>query len=68
MYLGKNVIRHFIANTHLTKMFVVLGFGEKQSSPTLTREFVTVKPSVFKESKPSVFFGSVETLVETASM
>jgi len=52
----------------LTKMFVVFGFGEKQSSPTLTRVFVTVKPSTFRESKPSVFLGSVDALVDTASM
>jgi hypothetical protein len=36
---------------------VVFGLGEKQSSPTLTRVFVTVNPSTLSESKPSVFFG-----------
>jgi hypothetical protein len=38
-------------------MLVVFGFGEKQSSPTLTRVFVTVRPSTLSESKPSVFLG-----------
>jgi hypothetical protein len=40
-----------------TKMLVVLGFGEKQSSPMSTRVFVTVRPLTFSESNPSVFFG-----------
>jgi hypothetical protein len=38
-------------------MLVVLGFGEKQSSPTLTRVLRTVRPSTLSESKPSVFLG-----------
>lgn len=38
-------------------MLVVFGLGEKQSSPTLTRVFVTVRPSTLSESKPSVFLG-----------
>jgi hypothetical protein len=38
-------------------------FRRKQSSPTLTRVFVTVSPSTFRESKPSVFLGRVYVVV-----
>lgn len=41
-----------------TKTLVVLGFGERQSSPISTRVFVTVNPSTLSVSKPSVFLGS----------
>jgi hypothetical protein len=40
-----------------TKIFVVLGLGEKQSSPISMRVLVTLRPSTFNESKPSVFLG-----------
>lgn len=40
-----------------TKILVVLGFGEKQSSPMSTRVLVTVRPLTFSESNPSVFLG-----------
>ena len=40
-----------------TKMFVVFGFGEKQSSPISTRVLVTRSPSTLRESNPSVFLG-----------
>jgi hypothetical protein len=40
-----------------TRMLVVLGLGEKQSSPTLTRVLRTVSPLTLSESKPSVFLG-----------
>jgi hypothetical protein len=41
----------------LTKTLVVFGFGLKQSSPMLTRQLVTVRPSTLYESQPSVFLG-----------
>src|SRR6266536_6419898 len=41
----------------LTRIFVVLGLGLKQSSPILTHAFRTVRPSTLYESHPSVFFG-----------
>ena len=39
-------------------MLDVFGLGAKQSSPTSTRVLMTVRPSMFMESNPSVFFGS----------
>jgi len=51
-----------------TWMFVVFGFGEKQSSPTLTRVLRTVRPETLRESKPSVFLGREVMLDEVAVM